>query len=176
MIFTPTDLPGAFLIDIEPGHDERGFFARTWCAVEFARYGLKNTLDQCNVSFNKAIGTLRGMHYQLPPNEETKIVRCTAGAIYDVIVDLRRDSATYMKWVGVELTAQNRRMLYIPGGVAHGFLTLSADSEVFYQIAGVFVPAAARGLRWDDPAIGITWPGPPRVISSRDREYPNYDG
>jgi dTDP-4-dehydrorhamnose 3,5-epimerase len=174
MIFTPTDLPGAFLIDIEPRHDERGFFARTWDAVELAQHGLKNTLDQCSVSFNKALGTLRGMHYQLPPNEETKIVRCTAGAIYDVIVDLRRDSTTYRKWIGVELTAQNRRMLYIPNGVAHGFLTLSADSEVFYQSAGVFVPEAARGLRWDDPAISIAWPGAPTVISSRDREYPNY--
>jgi dTDP-4-dehydrorhamnose 3,5-epimerase len=171
LIFTPTRLAGVTLIDIEPHADERGFFARTWCEDEMRAHGLDATLVQCNLSYNAKRATLRGLHYQTSPHEETKIVRCTAGAIYDVAVDLRSSSPTYRSWVGVELTAGNRRMLYIPHGIAHGFITLTDASEVHYQMGSRFVAEAARGVRWDDPAFAIEWPMAPSVISERDREF-----
>ncbi len=174
MIFRETRLAGAFMIDIEPVRDERGFFARTWCADELQRRGLMSELSQCSLSFNQRKGTLRGMHYQLAPDVETKVVSCKAGSIFDVIVDLRPDSATFRQWCAVELSADNRCLLYIPSGMAHGFLTLEDNSEVYYQISGRFVPASARGVRWNDPAFGIEWPSEPSVISERDRTYPDF--
>jgi len=167
-------LAGACIIDIEPVPDERGFFARSWCREEFARHGLNPDLAQCSISFNKKHGTLRGMHYQAKPHEETKVVRCTRGAIYDVIVDLRPESSTFRKWIAVELSADNRRMLYIPAGLAHGFQSLTDDTEVFYQISTPYHPESACGVRWDDPAFGIEWPVMERVISDKDRQYPDF--
>lgn len=174
MKFSPTALAGACIIDIEPVPDERGFFARSWCREEFARHGLNPDLVQCSVSFNKKRGTLRGVHYQAKPHEETKVVRCTRGVIYDVIVDLRPESSTFRKWIAVELSADNRRMLYIPAGLAHGFQSLADDTEVFYQISTPYHPESARGVRWDDPAFGIEWPVTERVISDKDRQYPDF--
>ncbi len=174
MRFTELSLAGAFLIDMEPRHDERGLFARAWCRREFEAHGLSTVIEQCNVSFNSKCGTLRGLHYQVAPHEEIKLIRCTRGAIYDVIVDLRPVSATFGRWFGTELTAENRRMLYIPQGMAHGFLTLRPDTEVYYQISVPYVAPAARGVRWDDPAFGIVWPGPVEVISERDRTFPDF--
>jgi dTDP-4-dehydrorhamnose 3,5-epimerase len=168
MKFTETELKGAYLIEPEPLHDERGFFARAFCEHEFAAHGLETRFVQCSISFNHRKGTLRGMHYQSPPHEETKIVRCTNGAIYDVIVDLRSDSPAYRKWIGVELSAENRLMLYIPKGFAHGFQTLADDCEVFYQISEFYDPQTARVQRWDDPSSGIRWPLTPTVMSQRD--------
>ena len=175
MIFRETPLPGAFVIDIEPAADHRGFFARTWCADEFSAHGLAPEITQCSVSFNRAVGTLRGMHYQSAPHDETKLVSCRAGALYDVMIDLRLDSPNYCQWFGVELSADNHRMLYIPAGLAHGFLTLQPDTEVFYQISGRFVPEAARGVRWNDPRFGIIWPHPPQIIADRDANYPDFE-
>ncbi len=172
MIFRETKLQGAYIIEPEPLTDERGFFARTWSAKEFAAYGMNPEMAQCNSSFNKQRGTLRGMHYQLPPHAEAKVVRCTAGAIYDVIVDLREDSPTRFEWVGVELSARNLLMAYVPEGFAHGFQTLADNSEVFYQVSAYYHPESARGVRWDDPAFGIVWPLPVSVISERDRSHP----
>jgi dTDP-4-dehydrorhamnose 3,5-epimerase len=172
--FSPTALAGACIIDIEPVQDERGFFARSWCREEFAKHGLNPDLAQCSISFNKKRGTLRGMHYQAKPHEETKVVRCTRGAIYDVIVDLRPESPTFRKWIAVELSADNRRMLYVPPGFAHGFQSLVDDTEVFYQISTFYHPESARGARWDDPAFGIEWPVMKRVISDKDRQYPDF--
>jgi len=174
MKFTPTPLPGAFVIDLELRRDERGFFARTWCREELAGQGLSTTLAQCSLSFNPHRGTLRGMHYQAPPHGEVKIVRCTRGAVYDVIVALRPSSPAYARWFGIELDAENRRMLYVPEGVAHGFLTLVPQTEVSYQISRPYVPQAARGVRWDDPAFGIEWPAPVELVSERDRSYPDF--
>ena len=174
MKFSPTALVGAYVIDIEPVADERGFFVRSWCREEFARRGLNPDLAQCSISFNKKRGTLRGMHYQAEPHEETKVVRCTRGAIYDVIVDLRPESSTFRKWIAVELSADNRRMLYIPAGLAHGFQSLTDDTEVFYQISAPYHPESARGARWNDPAFGIEWPVAERVISDKDRQYPDF--
>ena len=174
MKFSPTALVGAYVIDIEPVADERGFFVRSWCREEFARRGLNPDLAQCSISFNKKRGTLRGMHYQAKPHEETKVVRCTRGAIYDVIVDLRPESSTFRKWIAVELRADNRRMLYIPVGLAHGFQSLTDDTEVFYQISAPYHPESARGARWNDPAFGIEWPVAERVISDKDRQYPDF--
>ncbi|MDX8392430.1 MAG: dTDP-4-dehydrorhamnose 3,5-epimerase [Mariprofundaceae bacterium] len=171
MIFTETELAGAFVIDIEPMQDERGFFARSWCKNEFARHGLNSDLQQCNISYNNKKGTLRGMHYQRPPHEEVKLVRCVRGAIYDVIVDLRADSATFLRWQGVKLSEKNRSALYIPEGFAHGFLTLSDAVEVVYQMSSCFVSGSAAGIRWDDPTIGINWPHQPRCISEKDKLY-----
>lgn len=175
MRFTDTPLAGAVVIDLEPVHDERGFFARSWCRDEFAARGLSGAIAQCSVSFNARRRTLRGLHYQAAPYEEVKAVRCTQGAIYDVIVDLRPESSTYLGWFGVELSAANRRMLYVPKGVAHGFLTLSDATEVYYQISEPYVAHAARGVRWNDPRFGIEWPAPPEVISERDRSYPDFE-
>jgi dTDP-4-dehydrorhamnose 3,5-epimerase len=168
MIFTRLPLAGAFIVDVEPQTDERGFFARTFCAEEFASLGLKTGSLQCSVSFNVRKATLRGMHYQAPPYEEDKLVRCTAGAIFDVIVDIRRGSASYAQWYGTELSAANRRALYAPGGFAHGFMSLSDAAEVFYMISARHTPEAARGFVWDDPQVGIAWPMRPAVISARD--------
>lgn len=174
MKFVATPLAGVYLIDVEPVADERGFFARTWCEQEFREHGLSPALVQCSISFNKHRGTVRGMHYQAMPHEETKLVRCVRGAIYDVLVDLRRDSASFMQWYGAILNADNRRMFYVPSGVAHGFQTLDDDTEVSYQISEFFHPESARGVRWDDPAFGIKWPEAVSVISERDRGYPDF--
>jgi dTDP-4-dehydrorhamnose 3,5-epimerase len=173
--FLPSELPGAWVIEQERHADERGFFARTWCAEELMRQGLETSLAQCSVSFNHRRGTLRGLHYQAPPFTEVKIVRCTRGALYDVAVDLRPDSPTFRKWVGVELTEENGRALYVPRGFAHGFYALADGTEVAYQISAPFVPEAARGVRWNDPFVGVVWPGPVEVMAVRDREYPDTD-
>jgi dTDP-4-dehydrorhamnose 3,5-epimerase len=170
--FIETTIPGAYLVEIEALADERGFFARSWCRNEFARHGLDAKLVQCDISYNIKRGTLRGMHYQTEPFPEAKLVRCTMGAIYDVILDMRRDSSAFRRWAAFELSAANRRMLYIPEGVAHGFQTLEDDSEVFYQMSEDYHPECARGLRWDDPAFAIEWPLPAPVISERDRAFP----
>jgi dTDP-4-dehydrorhamnose 3,5-epimerase len=176
MIFTETRLAGAYLIKLEPIVDERGYFARTFAAKEFEANGLSPSVVHCNTSFNVAAGTLRGLHYQAAPFRECKVVRCTRGAIYDVIVDLRRRSPTYREWFGVELTQDNGRMLYVPEGMAHGFQTLEPQSEVFYQMSREFVPSAARGVRYDDPVFGIEWPLPITTISERDRNYSDFEG
>jgi dTDP-4-dehydrorhamnose 3,5-epimerase len=174
MIFTETKLKGTFVIDPEKLEDERGFFARTWCQREFADRGLNPCIAQCSISFNHKRGTLRGMHYQVAPHEEAKVVCCNRGAIYDVIVDLRPDSPTFIEWLAVELHAENRRMLYIPEGFAHGFQTLEDNTEIFYQISEFYAPEYARGLRWDDAAFGIQWPPADRTISVRDRTHPDF--
>jgi dTDP-4-dehydrorhamnose 3,5-epimerase len=174
VVFTETGLQGAVIVDVEPHADERGFFARSWCTREFSERGLNPSVVQCNVSGNTAKGTLRGMHYQVAPHEEVKLVRCTKGAVYDVIIDLRPSSPTFLQHVGVELTADNHRALYIPEGFAHGFMTLHDDSEVFYQMSAFYEPTTARGVRWNDPIFGINWPLPVSVISARDREYPDF--
>ena len=174
MIFQQLAISGAYLVTPKEIHDDRGFFARTWDGQEFATHGLTDRLSQCSISFNHRHGTLRGMHYQAPPYGEVKLVRCTAGAIYDEIVDVRSESPTYRQWVAVELTAVSRQALYIPIGIAHGFLTLAADTEVFYQMTGDYRADAAQGLRWNDPVFGIEWPQVPLVINDRDRQYPNF--
>lgn len=174
MKFTETPIRGAFLIDIEALEDERGFFARTYDAVEFRRHGLDPHIDQCSLSFNRQKGTLRGMHFQHQPHQETKLVRCSRGAVYDVIIDLRPSSPSFRKWFAAELTAQNHRMLYIPEGLAHGFQTLEDESEVSYQISQPFRPDAASGVRWDDPAFGIPWPLAVTCIGERDRSFPDF--
>jgi len=175
MIFLETPLQGAYVIEVEKHEDERGFFARSWCAREFADKGLDPHLVQCNVSFNKRKGTLRGLHYQIPPHAEVKLVRCTKGSLFDVIVDLRKDSPTFLKWVGVELTASNHRMLYIPKLFAHGFQTLEDNTEIFYQMSEFYEPAASKGLRWNDPRLGISWPDIGGVMSQRDQTYPDLE-
>jgi len=176
MKFTETTLPGAWLVDLELREDERGFFARSWCANEFKMHGLNSDLVQCNISFNRLCGTLRGMHYQQMPHGECKLVRCTRGAIFDVIVDLRKDSATLKRWWGFELSAENRTALYIPEGFAHGFQTLTDDAEVFYQMSCEFHGPSATGVRWNDPAFGIDWPLPVRSISEKDQAWPDCVG
>ncbi len=176
MIFKETKLKGAFVIEPERIEDERGFFARTFCRKEFEAHGLDPNLVQCSVSFNKTKGTLRGMHYQVSPYQETKLVRCTTGAIHDVILDLRPDSPTFKQWVSVELTRENWRMLYVPKGVAHGFQTLHDETEVLYQMSEFFHSECAKGVRWDDPQFGIEWPSAERIISERDRTYPDFLG
>jgi len=175
MIFSESPLAGAYMVEMELLADERGFFARSYCALEFAAHGLPE-LRQCSVSYNARLGTLRGMHYQAAPGEEHKLVRCTAGAIYDVLVDIRASSPTYRRWFGAELTAGNRRSLFIPPGFAHGFVSLADDTEVYYMISVAHVPAASRGYRWNDPAFAIEWPLLPAVISARDAAYPLLDG
>lgn len=175
MKFTQTKLAGAYIIDIERLEDERGFFARSWCEQELREHGLNPRLAQCSISFNRQRGTLRGMHYQIAPDEEAKIVRCTAGSIHDVIIDLRPESPTFTRWVGVELSAENRRMLYVPEGFAHGFQTLADNSEVFYQISEFYAPASARGVRWNDPRFGITWPLEVTTMSDKDRLCKDFD-
>jgi dTDP-4-dehydrorhamnose 3,5-epimerase len=171
--FIPTPLAGAFVIEQERHADERGFFARTWCARELAEHGLDPSLAQCSISFNRRQGTLRGLHYQAPPHAEVKVVRCTRGAIYDVALDLRPDSPTFRRWAAVELSAANGRALYIPRGCAHGLYSLCDESDVLYQISTEHSPESARGLRWDDPFHDVTWPAAVRVIAPRDAAYPN---
>jgi dTDP-4-dehydrorhamnose 3,5-epimerase len=177
MRFGETAIPGAWVVDVEPSHDERGMFARTFDRSAFAERGLSSEIDQCSTSFNHRAGTLRGLHYQEGEDAECKLVRCTAGAVYDVLVDLRADSPAHRRWIAVELSSANRRAVYVPRGVAHGFQTLVDGSELVYMIDRAYSPGAARGVRWDDPAFGIEWPEPPaeRVISDRDRGYPDYD-
>jgi dTDP-4-dehydrorhamnose 3,5-epimerase len=174
VIFTATKLKGAFVIEPERLEDERGFFARTWCQKEFQAHGLNERLAQCSISYNRREATLRGMHYQIAPHQEAKLVRCTRGSIYDVIIDLRRDSPTFTQYIAVVLTADNRKALYVPEGFAHGFQTLSEDSEVFYQISEFYAPDCSRGIRWDDPTFAINWPRAERIISERDRSYPDF--
>jgi dTDP-4-dehydrorhamnose 3,5-epimerase len=174
MIFLETKLAGVFEIHLDPMADERGFFARTWCKKEFEDHGLNSNIAQCSVSFNQRKGTLRGMHYQAAPFAETKVVRCTKGAIFDVVVDLRLESPTFKDWIGVELTAENRNSLFVPEGCGHGFLTLEDESEIFYQISEFYNAGSAMGVRWDDPAFQIVWPALPQVISERDRTYPDF--
>ena len=174
MIFTETPLVGAYIIDLERTEDERGFFARTFCHEEFKAHGLNLQVVQCNISFNTKKGTLRGMHCQIAPYEETKLVRCTRGGIYDVLIDLRPDSPTFKKWAAIELTAENYRILYIPRGFAHGFQTLEDNSEVFYQMSEFYHPECARGVFWNDPAFQIFWPPGPRMISPKDQQYQDF--
>jgi dTDP-4-dehydrorhamnose 3,5-epimerase len=166
--FTETTIAGAYLIEPAPAADERGLFARTFDADEFARRGMDGRVSQCNTSFNPRAGTLRGLHYQAGPHGEAKLVRCTRGAVYDVAVDLRADSATHLRWFATELTAENRNALYVPDGCAHGFQTLAGDSEVLYQMSTPYVPGSGRGVRWDDPAFG-------RIMSERDAGYPDLE-
>jgi dTDP-4-dehydrorhamnose 3,5-epimerase len=174
MKFISTKIPGVYLIEIQPINDERGFFSRTFCADEFQQHGLNHNFVQCSISFTSQQGTIRGMHYQVAPKAETKLVRCTRGSIYDVILDLRSESLTFKQWVAAELTADNHQMFYIPPGCAHGFQTLVNDTEVFYQMAGTYVADAARGVRWNDPIFGIEMPLAVSVINNRDRTYPNF--
>ena len=174
MIFHETKLAGVFEIQIETHNDERGFFARSWCQKEFDEHGLNSALVQCNISYNARKGTLRGMHYQAEPFGEAKLIRCTAGAIYDVAIDLRPQSSSYKQWVGVTLSAENHAMLYIPEGCAHGFLTLEDKTEIFYQMSEFYHQESARGLRWNDPAFQVEWPEAIKVISERDRTYPDF--
>lgn len=175
MKFTELSVAGSYLVEPEPAADERGFFARTFCQAEFAALGLNPGLVQCSVSFSRRAGTLRGMHYQKKPYEEDKLVRCTAGAIFDVVLDLRSDSATYLKWTAVELSAGNHKAVCVPAGCAHGFLTLADGSEVFYQMSEMYHPESSAGVRWNDPAFGIEWPDNDVIISERDRNFLLWD-
>ena len=174
MILTPTALDGAFVLDIERRVDERGFFARTFCVEELAAHGLEATVAQANLSWNARKGTLRGLHYQTAPHDETKIVRCTRGAVWDVMLDIRAGSPTFGRWHGEQLTADNYRMLYVPRGFAHGYLTLEDDSEVAYLVGHTYVPESGRGVRWDDPRFAISWPITPTVISAADRAHAHW--
>jgi dTDP-4-dehydrorhamnose 3,5-epimerase len=177
VIFNETDLPGAYLIDLERREDERGFFARAWCAEEFSEHGLSTRLVQANMSFNVRQGTVRGMHFQVDPHAEAKVVRCTRGAIFDAIIDLRPESETYKRWIGVELDAQGRRALYVPERFAHGFQTLAPDTETMYLVSEFYAPQAEGGVRWDDPAFGIEWPDPANAfLSEKDRNWPDFAG
>ncbi|MGV7223240.1 MAG: dTDP-4-dehydrorhamnose 3,5-epimerase [Nitrospinales bacterium] len=174
MIFTETKLKGAYIIEIEKLKDHRGFFARSWCQNEFGTKGLVSHVVQTNISSNKKKGTLRGMHYQLSPYEETKLIRCTRGAIYDVLIDLRPASPTYTQWVGIELTAENYKMLYVPENFAHGFQSLEDDTEVTYQVSQFYTPGSESGIRCDDPLFRIDWPIKVQVISDKDKNWPDY--
>lgn len=175
MIFTPTELDGAVLIDLEPHRDERGFFARSFCAAEFAAHGLDASVLQCSLSRNPAQHTLRGMHFQHAPMQEVKLVRCVRGSLWDVIIDLRPQSPTFMKHLGVELSAENGRALHVAAGFAHGFLTLADDTDVLYQMSQFHDAARSRGVRWNDPAFAIDWPAEPALISDRDAAYSDFD-
>jgi dTDP-4-dehydrorhamnose 3,5-epimerase len=175
--FGETPIPGAYLIELEPSRDARGSFARTWCRREFAAHSLSVEIAECGTSFNRVAGTLRGLHYQTAPYQEEKLVRCTRGAIFDVVVDLRPASPAYARWFAAELTSSNGRMMAVPAGCAHGFLTLEDETDVFYQMSQIYHPASARGVRWDDPTLAIRWPGEvPRIISDADRSLPFMDG
>jgi dTDP-4-dehydrorhamnose 3,5-epimerase len=175
--FTRTSLHDAVIIELEPIEDARGFFARARDEREFSENGLETRIAQCNVSFNTRKGTLRGMHLQRPPYEEVKLIRCTRGSLFDVIIDIRPESASYKRWAGIELSARNRRMLYVPRGFAHGFQTLEDDTETFYMVSEFYVPGAEDGLRWDDPLFRIEWPlGEPSEISDKDRSWPDFVG
>lgn len=174
MIFFETKLKGAFVLEIKKLEDERGFFGRSWCANELSVHGLKHDIKQANTSLSLKKGTVRGMHYQNDPFQETKLVRCTRGSIYDVIIDLRKNSPTYKQWVGVELTQDNYKMLYVPEDFAHGFITLEDNCEVSYLVTQFYTPGAEAGIRWDDPTFDIQWPISPVVISEKDKNHPNY--
>lgn len=174
MIFKETKLKGAYVIELEPLKDERGYFARGFCQKEFEEHGINVRIVQCNISFNEKKGTLRGMHYQAVPHEEAKIVSCINGAIYDVIIDLRRDSATYCQWIAVELSSDNFKMLYVPVGFAHGFQSLEDNTVVFYQMSEFYHPECASGVKWDDPAFGVKWPINIYIISAKDRQFPDF--
>ena len=174
MKFSPASIAGCHVIEIDKRVDDRGYFARTWCADELAQHGLQMHIAQVNVGVSTKAGTFRGMHYQLAPHAEIKIARCSRGAVYDVAVDLRPDSPTFRHWYGVELTHENGRMLYVPEGCAHGYLTLTADTELLYFTSHAYAPTAARGVRHDDPAFGIEWPAPVRVVSDADTRWPNF--
>jgi len=174
MKLTPLAIPGAALVEVEPLEDERGVFARTFCADEFAAAGLPVAFVQCSTSFSPRKGQLRGMHYQKPPHAEGRLVRCTRGAVYDVMLDLRRGSPMYRKWLGYELSADNRRAVYIPPGCAHGFVTMEAASEVYYQMTVRYRADHGAGVRWNDPAFGIAWPEPHPLLSPRDAAYPDW--
>jgi dTDP-4-dehydrorhamnose 3,5-epimerase len=177
MIFTETGLKGAWLIEIARVEDRRGFFGRSWCAREFEEHGLKAGIRQINTSFTKKKGTIRGLHYQVDPHQETKFIRCTRGRIYDVIVDLRPDSPTYRQWAGHELTDENYRMIYVPENFAHGFVTMEDDCEVYYPVTEFYTPGAERGIRWNDPAFGIEWPQTEGLtISKKDQNWPDFSG
>lgn len=175
MKFLETDFKNCFLIDIDKEIDHRGFFARVWDKKIFTSHNINTNLSQCSISANKKIGTLRGIHYQTYPHEEDKLVRCTRGRIFDVVVDLRPNSKTYKKWMGVELSEENYRMIYIPKGIAHGFQTLEDNTEVFYQISDEYMPNYSKGIRWNDPAFHIEWPIDSPIMSQRDKEYPNFE-
>jgi len=174
MRFIKTAVAGAYIIELEPHSDERGLFARTWCEREFADHGISMTIRQSSISVNRRRGTMRGMHYQVAPHAEQRVVRCTSGAIYDVIVDLRPDSKSYREWVSVEMSKDNRKMVYVPEGCAHGFVTLVDDVEVFYQMSASYSPDHARGVRWNDPAFSIEWPIEVAVVSERDNNHPDF--
>ena len=176
MLFTETGLKDAYIIDIVRIEDNRGFFGRSWCQNEFEDHGLNPRLVQCSISFNAKRGTLRGMHFQIKPYQEAKLVRCTMGAAYDVVIDLRPASATYKNWFALELSAENRRALYIPEGFAHGFQTLADETEIFYQMSEFYHPEASGGIRWNDPTFSINWPIDMLIISERDNGYPNWSG
>jgi dTDP-4-dehydrorhamnose 3,5-epimerase len=173
MVFTEVKLKGAFLIEIERREDLRGFFARTFCAQDFEARGLKSVVAQCSLAYNRRRGTIRGLHYQAPPADEAKLVRCTSGAIHDVIVDIRPDSPTYLQHVGVELTVENHRAIYLPDGFAHGYQTLTDGAEIAYQMSAFYTPALERGLRYDDPVLRISWPVPVTAISRKDQSWPS---
>ncbi len=174
MIFTETKLKGAFVLEVKKIEDERGFFGRSWCKRELEEHGLNADVVQANVSYNKAKGTLRGMHFQKSPYQETKLVRCTRGAIVDVIIDLRPSSPTYKQWIGVELTEDNYKMLFVPEDFAHGFITLKDNTEVTYQVTQYYTPGAEGGIRWNDPAFNIQWPIQPTVVSGKDQAHPDF--
>jgi dTDP-4-dehydrorhamnose 3,5-epimerase len=175
MIFTKTPIAGAYLIDLEKRGDDRGFFARVFCRDEFGEHDLETQFVQINNSSSAERGTLRGLHYQLAPAEEVKVVRCIAGALWDVIVDIRPESPTFGRWFGAELTAANRRMMYAPRGMAHGFVTLTDDTEAFYLVSAFYAPERERGIRWNDPRFGVEWPVTPIVMSDKDRDRPDFD-
>lgn len=172
MKFTPAALDGVWIVDLDPHSDERGFFFRTYCREEFARLGLNTDWPQCNLSRNRQRGTIRGLHFQAPPDGEIKLVRCSAGAVFDVVVDVRPGSPTFRRWLGVELSADTGRSLYIPSGVAHGFQTLTDGADVFYMMGSPYMPAASRGLRWDDPTVAVQWPLPAIALSPQDAALP----
>ncbi|MGF1453004.1 MAG: dTDP-4-dehydrorhamnose 3,5-epimerase [Opitutales bacterium] len=175
MLFHELPLLGAYRLELDKKGDERGFFARAFCQREFAEHGLNANLAQANVSFSAQVGTLRGLHYQLPPHAENKIVRCTRGRLWDVLVDIRPDSPTFGQWHGEELTPDNRTILYVPEGFAHGFITLEPDTEIFYLVTAFYAPEHERGIRWNDPKFAIEWPREPAVLSNRDQQHPDFD-
>jgi len=174
MIFNQTELKDAWTIDLDKHEDDRGFFARAFCKNEFRDHGLNTEVAQANLSYNKYKHTLRGMHFQTEPHGEAKLVRCVRGAIYDVIIDVRKESPTFKKWIGVELSDRNRRMLYVPEGFAHGFITLEDNTEVFYQVTEFYTPGAEKGIRWNDPEFNIQWPAVPEVMSDKDKNWKDY--
>jgi dTDP-4-dehydrorhamnose 3,5-epimerase len=176
MRFTPLDLPGAWLIEIEPSRDERGYFARIFDETSFRALGIATHFPQCSLSHNAQCGTLRGMHYSVAPSAETKLIRCVRGSVFDIIVDVRSDSPTYLRWIGVNLSAEDARAVFVPAGVAHGFLTLADNTDMLYQTGDVYRPELNRGFRWDDPTFGLTWPNGQvvNVVSARDASYPDF--